>query len=53
LKTEDEASAALDTRIRELERDGWVYKFQIDLDLKTGTPILRRIELTSCAGKSL
>jgi hypothetical protein len=39
LKTEDEANAALDARVRELEKDGWVHKVEMSFDEKTGIPI--------------
>lgn len=35
-KTKDEARAAWDARIRELEQEGWKYKFQLAKDRNTG-----------------
>jgi hypothetical protein len=43
LRTEDEASTALDVRVEELGKQGWVHRFQMEFDPKTGTPFLKRI----------
>lgn len=43
LRTEEEAGAALDARVAELEKQGWIHRFQMEFDPKTGTPFLKRL----------
>jgi len=43
IKSEGEASAAMDQRVKHLFSTGWVYKFTTEFDHDTGTLVPKRI----------